>query len=129
MDRIHKRSLSKSQHLPNVRKKPKTQEVHKEVPDDNVDSPNVQPSAKLDLPVEKVIESEETTKLKNSSGHLVKYFTDLSEKMKMLADEAETASKSMRNWEYVFSTMKSVNMQNEKILPLVKFDLDNQSTS
>jgi hypothetical protein len=35
----------------------------------------------------------------------------------------------MRNWEYVFSTMKSVNMQNEKILPLVKFDLDNQSTS
>ncbi|CEI93223.1 hypothetical protein G6F70_003672 [Rhizopus microsporus] len=75
---------------------------------------------------EKVLEAEEIAKLRQSSEQLVKFFGQLGDKVKQMADQVESAANSMQNWEHVFNTIKDVGVHSRET-SLVKFNINHSS--
>ncbi|CAO3660677.1 unnamed protein product [Rhizopus microsporus] len=81
---------------------------------------------KLEFLQEKVLEAEEIAKLRQSSEQLVKFFGQLGDKVKQMADQVEFAANSMQNWEHVFNTIKDVGVHSRET-SLVKFNINYSS--
>lgn len=114
--------IQRPSHVRQIRQQTNVQETKEEEKREETDNKEV----KSEFLQEKVLEAEEIAKLRQGSEQLVKFFGQLGDKVKQMADQVESAANSMQNWEHVFNTIKDVGVHSHET-SLVKFDINHSS--